>query len=393
VKKTAVYLIILLWALYTPTLAEETSTPQKLRVVTELANIRQRPDIGSEVIRQVPQGTILLAEGKEGDWYLIRLETQKGEVITGYIHESLVLKTELPQEEKEVEKQELEEPQPEVKKKEEEKEPVAQELPLETIPEIPGRPQFIISASGGRTYFVTGDPNRGANGFVQFLKEDLSLKGNAKPDAVHLDYIFGGEASFELFPQLYLGIGVTHFQGKKKSEMEFTKDTIAVNLVTQPEIKATPIRAFLTFYPLPSVYLKGGVEYYCASCSYFYSIQEGSYWKKWQGRTTARGLGLLAGLGTQWNLSSNLAIFIETDIRYARIQGFKGKDVSSDSLGSEYTEEGTLYYYRAVITQDKSFPQLFILKKPPAEAWIQDPRQAVVDFSGLALRLGIRLTL
>jgi hypothetical protein len=65
---------------------------QKIRVVVENASIRIRPDIQSDVIRKPPVGTVFDVEGKEGEWYEIRVRTEVGVLITGYIHEMFVEK-------------------------------------------------------------------------------------------------------------------------------------------------------------------------------------------------------------------------------------------------------------------------------------------------------------
>lgn len=63
----------------------------KLRVSAEQANLREKPDIGSAVVQQIPEGTVLEADKKEGEWYLVRYTLEDGGVIAGYIHESLVV--------------------------------------------------------------------------------------------------------------------------------------------------------------------------------------------------------------------------------------------------------------------------------------------------------------
>ena len=41
----------------------------RVRVVSEQANIRVKPDISSEMLFQVPEGTEFQAEKKEGEWF------------------------------------------------------------------------------------------------------------------------------------------------------------------------------------------------------------------------------------------------------------------------------------------------------------------------------------
>jgi len=63
----------------------------KLRVTVTSAKIRLKPSLESTVISQAPQGAILNAEEKVGDWYKIKLPPDEhGIVLTGYIHQSIV---------------------------------------------------------------------------------------------------------------------------------------------------------------------------------------------------------------------------------------------------------------------------------------------------------------
>ncbi len=74
---------------------------RKLKVVTEQANIRLKPSIGSIIIKQVPEGTILESTAQEGEWYLIQLAPDELEQVTGYVHESMVIIIEGPPKEQE----------------------------------------------------------------------------------------------------------------------------------------------------------------------------------------------------------------------------------------------------------------------------------------------------
>lgn len=65
---------------------------QKIRVVVENATIRIKPDVQGDVIQEPSAGAVFEVEGKEGDWYEIRVRTKVGILITGYIHEMFVEK-------------------------------------------------------------------------------------------------------------------------------------------------------------------------------------------------------------------------------------------------------------------------------------------------------------
>lgn len=72
----------------------------KIRVKVRRANVREQPSIEGEIIAVVKRGRILQTDGKEGEWYLVRLPLKlEGFALPGYIHESVVevVGAELPQ--------------------------------------------------------------------------------------------------------------------------------------------------------------------------------------------------------------------------------------------------------------------------------------------------------
>jgi opacity protein-like surface antigen len=63
----------------------------KVRVIVENASIRAKPDMSGEVIDvAVPMDTILDVQNKVGEWFEIKISSQMGVSITGYIHEMFV---------------------------------------------------------------------------------------------------------------------------------------------------------------------------------------------------------------------------------------------------------------------------------------------------------------
>lgn len=67
------------------------SNSAKVRVIVETASVRLRPDISSQILAQVPQGTILELVSKKDGWYLVsRPPDERGSIISGYLHESLI---------------------------------------------------------------------------------------------------------------------------------------------------------------------------------------------------------------------------------------------------------------------------------------------------------------
>ncbi len=377
--------------------AEAQEPIPKLKVVTEMANIRLKPDIGSVIIHQVPQGKIIETTGKQGEWFLVKIEIEEGQEASGYVHESTVIIVEgsppeiIPEPEKKEEITEPEKITEEVKEEIKEEEPQIPPVPEPTPEREPSKPRVSLWLLGGGKYAVGGDLNSGAQGFVDYARYYNSITADFSIDKVHLCYIFGGELSFPIGSNFYVGIGVDYFEGKKESLLVLQEIPL-LEVRTRPQIEAIPIRLTLSYYPVPSFYIKTGVEYYFAKCEYYYRYQEGTYWKEWHGKAKIQGSGVLGAVGLDLKVAPWLSFVVEATGRIAKITGFEGSDTSIDSDGLEYVEQGTLYHYKTPGTSGEDIPLLFIkLRKPSEDVLISDPRRAIIDYSGISLKAGFIL--
>ncbi len=385
---------------------------RKLKVVTEQANIRLKPSIGSIIIKQVPQGTILESTAQQGDWYLIKLTPDELEQVSGYVHESMVIILEGPPKEQEepeiiMEEEEVEKPKEIIKPKEEEKieekekieeapptqpETTPPSQPVITPPPSFKPPKFLYELvfSGGGSFINGGDLNDGSKGLADYRSDILAFQQQGQVKPAHLSYILGGELTLALSSHFSLGIGADYFLGERESLVEFKDDPSSETLTTHPKLQAVPLRLAIYYYPFRNLYAKIGVEYYLAKCAYYYRQARVGSWEEWRGEATAQDFGTIGGLGLEFKIAPSFNFIVEATIRYARISGFKGKDRSKDSTGTTHIEEGTLYFYR-VETSGDSYPLLFIRESPPTEAGVSNPREAVINFSGLSLKTGFKV--
>mgnify|MGYP001035187124 CR=1 FL=1 len=375
--------------------AEAQEAVMKLKVVTEMANIRLKPDIGSIIIHQAPQGTILESSAKEGEWYLIKIKTEEGQIVSGYVHESVVTVLEGPAQEKE--KIEIKKvPETEVKKEAEkekvEKKPVSKPAPA-PAPAAPQPSKFRIefSFSGGANYVSAEDLNNGAKGAADWRNAELDQEKLGTVNPAHLSYILGGELAFSLSAHFYLGLGAEYFRGEKESVVKFLAGPVTTEILTvRPRFQALPLRLFLAYQPFPFFYLKGGLEYCFAKCSYLYNFQRAEFLNQ-EGEAKARSFGLVGTIGLERKLSSALSFLLEVTGRYAKIKGFKGTHSETDYTGAVSTQEGKLYYfYKRESPSGPSYPQLYVRDKLPTGAEY-DPREAVIDLSSLSLKAGFKI--
>ncbi len=367
----------------------------KLKVVSEIANIRQNPDIGSAILQQLPQGTILEATQKQGDWYVIQLRLQEDKILSGYVHESLVtvISGPAPEEVK------IPEPQKEEPVKEEpvEVEEVEKLRPVKIQPQTQEVPpdtseysNFHLSISAGMSYFLDGDLNEGAIGLGDYYATSLGESRNGTISPLRTGYIFEGEMNIAFSSKVFLNIGGAYFSGKKESTVEYPEGTYVEVYTTQPRIRSIPARVSISFYPNPAFYIRLGGEYHFAECSYFYRYEEANFWQEWRGEASGQGPGVFGALGIEANPVGNVSFFLETLGRYCKISDFSGTDVYTDSDGSQSEEKGTLYFYQGYITAGESYSLLYIREKKPTEAGVSDAKAATMDLSGFEVRIGIR---
>jgi len=366
----------------------------KLKVVSEIANIRQNPDIGSAIIHQLPQGTVLEATMKQGEWYVIQLKLDEEKTLSGYVHESLVAVIGGPAPREidtaEPEKEEIREEPAEVEKTEEPPPVKVQPQVQESVTVAPEYSKFRISFSGGMGYVSGGDLNEGAIGLGDYFAASLGESRTDMVSPLHTGYIFEGELNIAFSSKFFLNIGGAYLSGKKESLVEYPEGTYVELYTTRPQIRSIPVRLSFSYYPHPSFYIKLGGEYHFAKCSYFYRYEEADFWQEWEGDATGRGPGVFGGLGVESNPAGNVRFFLEALGRYCKITGFSGTDEYVDSTGLQATENGTLYIYQGQITGGESYPLLYIRDRKPSEAGVSDAKEATIDLSGFEVRVGIR---
>jgi hypothetical protein len=367
----------------------------RLKVVSEIANIRQNPDIGSAIIQQLSQGTVLEAIQKHGEWYVIQLKLEEDKVLSGYVHESLVTVISGPApEEAQIPEPQREEPareEPVEVEEVEELRPVkVQPQARETPPEARTYSKFRISFSGGMSYVQGGDLNEGAIGLGDYYAASLGESRNGTVSLLHTGYIFEGEINIAFSSKFFLNIGGAYFAGKKESTIEYPEGTYVEVYTTRPHIRSIPARVSISFYPNPAFYIKLGGEYHFAKCSYFYRYEEAHFWQEWRGEASGQGPGVFGGLGIEANPTGTLRFFLETLGRYSKISDFSGTDIYNDSTGSQSKEDGRLYIYEGHVTENESYPLLYIREKKPSEAGVSDAKAATIDLSGFEVRIGIR---
>lgn len=378
-KKLSCFLFICLMVLsFLMTAAGGQVQKLRLRVVTEQANIRQKPDIGSEMVWQVAEGTELEAEKKEGEWYLVTVVKPDGSSLRGYVHESLVEVI------SEVRKPRVSAPVRRVETT------APREVKPGPVSKERAGPRFLITLSGGGAYLSPADLNRAAQGVTDYYLTQLGISRQASLSGLHLVWDYGLDFFFRLSRQLYLGPGFEYLQGARESAVGFSLNGSRYSLKTRPGVRDLAWRLSLLYQPADRFYIRTGIELNLARVSYLYRVEQDDSWLEWRGRASGLNVGWLEAAGIQWPLASWLQVYAEGAYRYARVRNFEGRNDYSDSDGLARTEKGKLYYW-LVEADSKYYPALFIRDRVPTDPGVLDPRAADVNLSGFSLKAGLRL--
>jgi len=371
----------------------------KIRVVHETADIFLKPDLKSTILRTVNAGAILDAEEKVGEWFRVVLPPDdRGFSLTGYVHISLV-EVETPEVEVKPEK-----PSPPPRKE------ILDSDPL--LPKSPGernRLKLGFRISGGLGFPRVGDLNSVLNrNETYYYPPGTSFEGEI--DEVRTAMEFDAEILIHITEHFGLTLGAGYISAKNpedKSSLTATWGIYREVLTDEMKMSAVPVRLGL-FFSLPvSSFLRftlsGGGGLYLARCSEIFSMETSPYDRyaidEWEAKKM--GLGFQGGLGLELDVTGNIGFVLEAIGRYARFDGFSGTyDYEADGImrvyipGLEPHEEGDLYYFEQRIFTSEWYPVLLIRGSEPGNASFpsRNVRLAVVDFSGISLKFGLKFT-
>jgi hypothetical protein len=359
----------------------------KLKVSAEQANLREKPDIGSAVVQQIPEGAVLEADRKEGEWYLVRYTLEDGGVIAGYIHESLVIV--------------LDESRAPTAKPETERRPGSgpPKLPLGERPSGgPAWPKSLIPIdiflSAGGSTIIADDFNKGARGLADSNAAYLGYPSSGSVGTLRLTGLLGIEVFFRVRPWLSVGLGADFMTGWRSSRVTYPTGDLSLFIPhtnTRPSVQALPLKFGVRFYPRPDFYIRGSLAYYTVRAGYDYTfVASDVAWQEWTGRTTAHALGMEVAVGGEWRIGPRLLFFSEAGFRLAQLERFSGTGTSRDSAGGSASETGYLWYYQARGADGRSYNLLFVSPAEPAGADIRGARRAGLNLTGTAFRAGVK---
>lgn len=279
------------------------------------------------------------------------------------------------------------------------------------------KPKFSIKINWGLHYMSVGDINTHLESLDNYISHRTFYEGGKTKKINNYDTDFEGELRLDISSKFAISIGIGYMHGEIKSDFETVGSFPLQTPVTGPfywhkffsesKVKTIPLK-FGIYYTLPissriNLFINSGLGYYFSKASLDkthvpFPLEE---WGLDDSRyheydVSSNGFGFHGGIGFEYNISNYLALVLEVQGRYARIKNLKGKRLYYSWWGLDKEEEGILYIGERDLTDEgygQNCPDLIFSQSRPSGDEFQNIREAILDFSGYSLRLGIMIKL
>lgn len=213
---------------------------------------------------------------------------------------------------------------------------------------------------------------------------------------------FEGEFIIELPKNFAVGIGIGYMVRSGDDTTEISLGGVSESIGIATRFSAVPI-TLNGYFNLPlgtktKAYVKAGVGYYIGKSTYFVR-QEARIlglppaWQEDEGDASSNAFGFQGGMGIEFNLSESVALFFETVGRSATLKNWEGQNRYNDFLGVSESESTDWYYTEEHDGQTgKWYRTVQITDEEPSGVDIRNVRKAEISYTGVVLRLGIKIT-
>ncbi|MDD8027726.1 MAG: hypothetical protein PHI34_14590 [Acidobacteriota bacterium] len=270
---------------------------------------------------------------------------------------------------------------------------------------VPGQawaagPKFRIRLWGGGAYVSGGDINAGLKGLGDYwLARDEYIGWNDKGaySPAHLGFEFGTDVTFQITPNLGVGIGAGYVQASKTSTISSSLGSYTEEYSMMPKLSAFVLRFLNVTYSLPlgrslRFNIFAGGDYYFAkgSTNYRYDYPDGD-WSLYDNTASGGGFGAHTGLGLDIALGKFFSLFFEVGGRYARFGGLEGTYLYTEESGYSNEEKGFMTFYEYK-WQSVWYGRAFVMEdEAPTGSSYRNQREAKIDFSGVAAVFGVSI--
>lgn len=263
--------------------------------------------------------------------------------------------------------------------------------------------KFNLKLSGGYGAIAGGDIPATTDGVNDVLADLAALEGFTVTDKLQnakWGAEFGGEFIFNINRKFSVSLGMEYIRKAIDSLAAIELGALArLSLGWEPEYTAIPIK-LSGYYSFPlgqntNGYVKAGVGYYFAKIEYTIREEEEmlgiTYYEQQDGEAKDNGLGFHGGLGLEYSVAANIALFAEGTGRYVNLNDWDVENRTSSSVG-EADETGKFWYAEEYNEgTGKFYATMELSEQRPDDPSLRNVRKAKISLSGFALRLGIKI--
>jgi hypothetical protein len=267
-------------------------------------------------------------------------------------------------------------------------------------------PQHVsFKLMGGLTWINGDDYNKGVVGQNQYIKATTTTMSGAYEKLTN-GLKFQAEVINYLNPRMGIGLGGGYF--RTSTESNVTSHGMLADVPYDNEStynsKVSVIPFFLNFHYLARPAPKWKLDLFAGptfnivqfnfenpSITPTFSTTENV---AFTGSIAA--LGLQGGLGLNFEITPNIALVADGYFRYGKVSNIKGNwsDIVSAPSGTTVKSNAEYYLWYYENTEGGSYPQIgFYDKSGPTGSSISGARKADINFSGLVILAGIKLSI
>jgi hypothetical protein len=122
---------------------------------------------------------------------------------------------------------------------------------------------------------------------------------------------------------------------------------------------------------------------------------EFSYWYNKDDKYGSEALGTYISFGLEFEIIQYIAVVLEAEKTWSKIDGFKSNHIYEGYLGENIFNKGgkaSLYFYESdQWNLGQHYSVLTSHKERPDETYMQNIRQGEFDFSNFSFKIGLRL--
>jgi len=252
-----------------------------------------------------------------------------------------------------------------------------------------------LKFTGGWNIFSDGDIDKGTKGLFEQNAEAISSLGyevaEKKILPFHSGYDLAGEIVYNLKTRMGIGLRVGYMQAKPQSTLRYYRlDYLPYLMWSLPNLSAVSCRLGLHYaFPIHQVLticLKGGPELHFVNYKYTLSSTTLESMDEINQNTNAKGLGFNGSIELEFSINPIVAMLLEVQGRYAKINSFQGKETLYQwrNFQSSVSEKNGFLYY----LDGEEYPKLQIL--PEESSGNKNARKAVFDFTGVSFVGGLK---